>query len=190
MISTKRELREFLKADSKNFITQRQTLLKRIKGFLFCNPINDDYIIWNYIDTLRKAEYYINTDGILSKFLKIYYLHKLRNLAYKTGFQIPPNVVDMGITIYHWGSIIINQNCKIGKNVTLYPGVLIGWKSPNTPCPQIGDNVFIGAGTKVIGNVKIGDNVIIGQNCVITKDIPDNTVVVTPKFREINKQSS
>ena len=42
----------------------------------------------------------------------------------------------------------------------------------------IGDNVFIGAGTKIIGSVKIGNNVTIGQNCVIVKDIPDNCVVV------------
>lgn len=42
----------------------------------------------------------------------------------------------------------------------------------------IGDNVFIGAGTKIIGSVKIGNNVTIGQNCVITKDIPANSVVV------------
>ena len=42
----------------------------------------------------------------------------------------------------------------------------------------IGNNVFIGAGTNIIGPVKIGDNVTIGQNCVITKDIPSNSVVV------------
>lgn len=42
----------------------------------------------------------------------------------------------------------------------------------------IGNNVFIGAGTKIIGAVKIGDNVTIGQNCVITKDIPNNSIVV------------
>ena len=42
----------------------------------------------------------------------------------------------------------------------------------------IGNNVFIGAGTKIIGPVKIGDNVTIGQNCVITKDIPNNSIVV------------
>lgn len=42
----------------------------------------------------------------------------------------------------------------------------------------IGNNVFIGAGTKIIGNITIGDNVIIGQNCVITKDVPSNSIVV------------
>ena len=45
--------------------------------------------------------------------------------------------------------------------------------------PVIGDNVFIGSGTKIIGEVKIGNNVTIGQNCVIVKDIADDTVVVS-----------
>lgn len=86
--------------------------------------------------------------------------------------------------IYHWGSIIINGNVKIGQNCVLYPGVLICWKGPKERgCAEIGNNVFIGSGTKIIGPVKIGNNVIIGQNCVIVKDIPDNSIVVTNNLR-------
>lgn len=44
--------------------------------------------------------------------------------------------------------------------------------------PTIGDNVYIGPGAKVIGNVHVGNNVAIGANCVVTKDVPDNAVVV------------
>ena len=57
--------------------------------------------------------------------------------------------------------------------------MLIGHKKPGDGAAIIGDNVFIGAGTKIIGPVRIGNNVIIGQNCVITKDVPDNSVVVS-----------
>lgn len=56
--------------------------------------------------------------------------------------------------------------------------MLIGHKVPGGGAARIGSNVFIGAGTKIIGPVTIGDNVTIGQNCVITKDIPANSVVV------------
>ena len=54
----------------------------------------------------------------------------------------------------------------------------------------IGNNVFIGAGTKIIGDVHIGDNVTIGQNCVITKDIPADSIVVQDNrhLRFLNKQ--
>jgi serine O-acetyltransferase len=57
--------------------------------------------------------------------------------------------------------------------------VLIGHKSAKEgKAAIIGNNVFIGTGTKIIGDVHIGDNVTIGQNCVITKDIPSNSIVV------------
>ena len=89
------------------------------------------------------------------------------------------------------GSIIINGKARLGDNCTLYPGVLIGWKGPEEQgCAQIGDNVFVGSGTKIIGGVKIGNNVILGQNLVVTKDIPDNAVVVVEsKYRFLNNQN-
>lgn len=108
----------------------------------------------------------------------LWWLRKLRKYSHITSFQIPPNVCGKGLTIWHWGPIIINPAAKIGNYCTLYPGVLIGHKYPGNGAAIIGDNVFIGAGTKIIGPVKIGNNVTIGQNCVITKDIPDNSVVV------------
>ena len=89
--------------------------------------------------------------------------------------QSPP-IAGKGLTIWHWGPIIINPATVIGENCTLYPGVLIGHKIPAGGTAVIGDNVFIGAGAKIIGLFKIGNNVVIGQNCVITKDIPDNTL--------------
>ena len=79
--------------------------------------------------------------------------------------------------VRYFGDIIVNQDVRIGENCTLYPGVLIGQKDKGL-VPVIGNNVFIGAGTKIIGDVQIGNNVIIGQNCVVTKNIPDNKVVV------------
>ena len=109
------------------------------------------------------------------------YSYRLRKLGYKTGFQIPPNVCGPGITIYHYGAIIINDKTRIGRNVVLYPGVLIGHKVPGQSAPIIGNNVFIGSGAKIIGDVHIGDNVTIGQDCVIVKDIEaGHTVVAQP----------
>ena len=56
--------------------------------------------------------------------MRLYWLRKLRRISYKTGFQIPPNTCGKGITIWHWGPIIINGAAQIGENCTLYPGVL------------------------------------------------------------------
>ena len=54
--------------------------------------------------------------------------------------------------------------------------------------PEIGDNCYIGAGAKIIGNVKIGNNVRIGANAIVTTDIPDNSTVVLEKPRIIKKE--
>ena len=101
----------------------------------------------------------------------------MRRISYKTGIQIPPNTCGPGLQIWHYGYIIINGATQIGKNLTIYPSVEIGHKVVNGGCPIIGDNVFIGAGAKIFGNIKIGNNVTIAANSVVLNDIPDNAVV-------------
>lgn len=179
MIKTKIDLKEYLSADSINYKSQLRGF-KTIKSNLQCNPISDQQYIWKYIVALRHAELCINAKGLWRhQIMRVYWLGKLRKLSYKTGFQIPPNTCGKGLTIWHWGTIIINPATHIGENCTLYPGVLIGHKSVKEgKSATIGNNVFIGTGTKIIGDVHIGDNVTIGQNCVITKNILDNSVVV------------
>lgn len=179
MITSKKELREYLKADSKNFGSQNDWYIRTISNRLLCDPISDQRNIWQYIVALRHVEYHTNSNKGLHKLKKMYWLWRLRKLSYKTGFQIPPNTCEKGLTIWHWGSIIINPATRIGENCTLYPGILIGHKSAQDgKSATIGNNVFIGTGTKIIGDVHIGNNVVIGQNCVITKDIPNDAVVV------------
>lgn len=172
-------IKKQLKADAINYKSQNSGWLDRLKYNIFSDPISEQKYIWLYINALRHVEYYEATSlNIINKLLLLWWLRKLRKYSHITGFQIPPNVCGEGLTIYHWGPIIINYATRIGKNCTLYPGVLIGHKMPGGGAATIGDNVFIGAGTKIIGSVKIGDNVTIGQNCVITKDIANNSVIV------------
>ena len=69
--------------------------------------------------------------------------------------------------------------------VTIGSNTLVDSKGQGAP--TIGDNVYIGAGAKIIGKVTIGNNVRIGANCVVTKDVPDNTTVVSAPIRFIEK---
>lgn len=179
MILIKKELKKVIDADSINFHNQVSGWQHCWKHNLMSNPISEQKYIWLYIKALRFVEYYQNAPKtFFNKLLMLWWLHKLRKYSHITSFQIPPNVCGKGLTIWHWGPIIINPAAKIGNYCTLYPGVLIGHKEDNGGAAIIGNNVFIGAGTKIIGPIKIGDNVTIGQNCVITKDIPNNSVVV------------
>ena len=88
-------------------------------------------------------------------------------------------------TPHGFAGIHISIDATIGKGCTFYQHVVIGSNTlPDSKThgfPVIGDNVYIGAGAMVIGNVRVGNNVRIGANCVVTKDVPDNCVVVGPK---------
>jgi len=76
----------------------------------------------------------------------------------------------MGVVIHD--RVIIGENCIIGQQVT------IGGKSGAKNPPVIGNRVYIAAGAKIIGDIKIGDNCVIGANSVVLNDIPDNCVAV------------
>ena len=178
MINTKDDLRRCLAEDARNYVMySHNPYFKKIRHQLHTNPISDQWYIWKYISTLRYCEYYQNATSILKKILSMYYNFRLRQLSRITSFQIPPNTVGAGLTIWHWGTVIINPETKIGRNCTLNPQVVIGHKKPGEGAPHIGNNVFIGAGAKVIGAIEIGDNVIIAPNSVVVKDIPDNCIV-------------
>ena len=127
-----------------------------------------------YVKYLRYCEYCKKHKGLFFLLLYFYYNIFYMRLGYKLGYEIPLGTVDWGLKIYHMGSIIVNG--KIGKNVTLYPGVCVGQKGDGNK-PTIGDNCFLGLGSKIIGSVILGDNVIVAPNAVVVKDVPSNCTV-------------
>ena len=89
------------------------------------------------------------------------------------GVEIPENVFGEGLIIHHNGSIVVNGSSKVGKNCQLHGDNCIGnvGKSDSlTDCPQIGNNVEIGVGAKVLGGIIIADNIKIGANAHIANN--------------------
>ncbi len=96
------------------------------------------------------------------------------------GAVIKPEAdIGPGLYVGHAGCIIVHQEVKAGKNLNIGPGVIIGQKGLGAEgVPQLGDNVYVGTGAKLLGNIHIGNDVRIGANAVVLKDIPDGATVV------------
>jgi serine O-acetyltransferase len=89
-----------------------------------------------------------------------------------------------GFAVGHWGfGIVIHPRAKIGGNVFIDQGVTIGGSGGRAGVPRIGDNVFIGAGAKVLGDIEVGPGSLIGPNAVLVKSVPARTIVATGPAR-------
>lgn len=105
----------------------------------------------------------------------------LKRYSYKYGFQIPSSTeIGEGFYIGHYGTIVINAKAEIGKNCNIAHTVTIGQtnRGKYKGCPTIGDNVWIGIGSVIVGNIKIGSNVLIAPNSYVNIDVPNNAVVL------------
>ena len=98
-----------------------------------------------------------------------------------TGIEIHPGArIGRGLFIDHGMGVVIGETSIIGDNVTLYQGVTLGGtgKVKGKRHPTIGNNVVIGTGAKVLGDISIGDNSYVGANAVVIKDVPPNSTIV------------
>lgn len=98
-----------------------------------------------------------------------------------TGVEIHPGAtIGKSFFIDHGMGVVIGETSIVGDNVTLFQGVTLGGtgKQRGKRHPNIGNNVVVGTGAKVLGNITVGDNSYIGANAVVIKDVPQNSTVV------------
>lgn len=98
-----------------------------------------------------------------------------------TGIEIHPGAkIGPGFFIDHGMGVVIGETAEIGENVTMYQGVTLGGTGHERGKrhPTIGNHVVIGAGAKVLGNIKIGNDVKIGAGSVVVRPVPDHCTVV------------
>lgn len=168
MINSKNDLKYYLQQDHK--------ALGIYDNHRYPRPFYDE--VWKFQIALRKAEYAVNCKRGL-----IYIPYRLiRKLIFhkwsvKCGFSIPMNVFGPGLSIAHYGTIVVNANAKIGKNCRIQEGVNIG-TSGGDKAPTIGNNVFIGTGAKIIGDVVLGDNIAIGAGAVVVQSFKENGITI------------
>jgi serine O-acetyltransferase len=122
---------------------------------------------------------------ILYRAMRFCQTHRLKILAaviyrlnaFLTHATIGRNAdIAPGFVILHSLGVIINTNVRAGRNLVVYHNVTLGAERNRSPI--LGDNVYIGAGAKIIGGVHIGSDVRIGANAVVTKDVPSGATVI------------
>jgi serine O-acetyltransferase len=124
--------------------------------------------------------------------------HRLRLFAYPialisnylTGADLPPTAqFGPGLMILHPTGVVVSGGVKGGARLRLHTGVVLGFQTAGKNergVPELGDDVMIGVGAKVLGPVRIGDRVKIGANAVVLDDVPDDTSVVGVPARAVD----
>ena len=102
-------------------------------------------------------------------------------MRFFTGIEIHPGArLGRGLFIDHGMGVVIGETAIVGNNVLLYQGVTLGGtgKEKGKRHPTIGDNVVVGAGANILGDITIGENSYVGSNAVVIRDVPPNSTIV------------
>ena len=118
---------------------------------------------------------------------------------FMTGIEIHPKAkIGKNLFIDHGMGVVIGETSDIGDNVTIYHMATLGGISPSINSddqretkrhPTLQDNVVVGSGAQVLGPITIGKNAKIGANAVVTKDVPENAVMVGIPAKNMNEGS-
>ena len=166
MITSKQQLNEFLLQDAK---ANYRTLGK-------VNHQMD--LTWKFIKCLRLLNYYHFKFKKEKKYRYalpfLFHRHWYHKYGPILGFNISyMTEIGKGLSIPHYGTIVINGTAVIGENCKIHTGVNIGATNGEKKAARIGNNVYIGPGAKIVGNISIADDVAIGAGAVVVKSIEE-----------------
>lgn len=179
MIQTKQDLKNCLKIELEKY---NASFPRRVLRY-FRHDV--DYYLCKYLKVLRTLEYYTNnSDSLINKLLCEYYKFRWLRLCHKTGLLLYPNTVGEGVKLYQTvgGKTCVASHAKIGKNVSIRPGLILGYQGDSyksTPeAPIVEDYVEFSWGVTAFGKKRIGRGALINANSVITSNIPPYAIVV------------
>lgn len=185
MIQSRKDYEYYLKMDSISMGLQKTSKLVSIFKAIFSPQYE-----WQFIKSLRWLEYCENVKkkqlgGLLLWLIAKY---RFRKISVKLGYSIPINVFGPGISLPHRGNIIINPQTHIGENCRIHVGVNIG--AHHDKAPRIGNNVYIGSGAIIFGDIDIADNCFIGANATVNKSVIEQNCIVAGTPAIVKKRNA
>jgi serine O-acetyltransferase len=173
VITNKKDYIKYVQADKEamNASAKRSILLS------VASKIAGGGEIVSFLSLLRKLEYYQNCKKSRIHIpYRLYLLRKFNKQSIRLGFTIYPNCFDAGLSISHHGTIVVSPESKIGYNCRINPGVVIG--NNRYKGPRIGNNVFIGSGAKIIGDIELADGIAVGANSVVRQSFLEPNITI------------
>lgn len=171
MIKTKGQLKFYIYADR---IINGYPIKKSMKEYIF--KFLGGYQILSYLEIMRKLDYLKNKENnsIFNRLTQAYYHWRYVNLGTKLGFSIGYETFGYGLLIPHNGTIVVNNNCKIGNYCVLHTSTCIGGGGFKI----IGDGLYMSAGAKIMGSGIYGTGVTLAANAVANTGSGNNVLLV------------
>ena len=168
-----RDCRLFIRADYHSRSGRRPVF-----EFLF-NPVARFLVLMRVLEWSQN----VRAPFVLRAPLTFWY----RRLSTRLGFSISLHVFGPGVSLPHYGNIMIHQDCCFGRNCRVHAGAAIAGSAvimhpsevPEFDAPHFGDNVYFGPGVKMSGPLRIADNVVIGANSVVTRSFTQPGVTIS-----------
>jgi serine O-acetyltransferase len=171
------DYREFLRADLRAHDVERWHPLLALKRPEL-----------RYQRLMRRVEYSRVKRGPLNKMVAPLHRFLLLRMSIRTGITFPAGAAAEGLSIAHFGSIVVNTKTRIGRFCRIHSATNIGTAGGGVP--TIGDFVYIGPGAVLYGDISVGDRAVIGANAVVNRDVPAGVTVAGAPARVIAHRDS
>lgn len=109
-------------------------------------------------------------------------------MSVRTGLSIPPGVFGRGLSIAHYGSIVVNNEASVGRFCRIHSATNIGTYKGGAP--TVGNFVYIGPGAVLYGDITIGDEVAVGANAVVGNDFDGPATIAGAPARVVSTEGS
>lgn len=173
IISSKDELWRIINSDCRIYLGQskKKLFIKKLIG-------HSDVSMCKFLEYMRKEQFYKEKNDPLSKVKYLFYMGRKHKYGMRLGIEMQGECVGEGVTIRHFGCITVNSFARIGNNCTLRGDNCIGVAHDGGGAPRIGNNVDIGFGAKILGDIQIADDCVIGANAVVIHSCDEKGAVL------------
>ncbi|MBI2857843.1 MAG: serine acetyltransferase [Chloroflexi bacterium] len=179
MIQSKEDYAFYLEADKVALrLPEHKSFRETMKRLVIFPDLAEE--VWKFQRALRTVEYLFHQKRSVYGLVRYAAaVREFRRRQASTGFRIWPNCFGPGLSIVHLGPIEVHPEARIGANCRLHPMVTIGTALGYTnKVPHLGDNIFIGPGARIFGQIEVADNIVIGAGSVVNKSFTEPGITI------------